>query len=289
LTEKFEERNMNGVKTAVLLTVLTVILLLVGQVIGGKGGMTVALIFALGINLVSYWFSDKIVLAMYRGRQVSEADNPRLYSLVRSVSQKAGLPLPKLYIIPSQSPNAFATGRNPDNAAVAVTEGILKALDDDELEGVLSHEFAHIRNRDILIQTIAATIAGAISYLAFMARWAAFFGGKRDDDEGGVLGILAVAILAPIAAVVVQMAISRSREYAADEGAANFSRKPLSLANALKKLHAYSRRVPLAAQPATAHLFIVNPLTGRGLANLFSTHPPLEERIRRLEALAKRF
>lgn len=280
---------MNGVKTAVLLTVLTVILLLVGQVIGGKGGMTVALIFALGINLVSYWFSDKIVLAMYRGRQVSEADNPRLYSLVRSVSQKAGLPLPKLYIIPSQSPNAFATGRNPDNAAVAVTEGILKALDDDELEGVLSHEFAHIRNRDILIQTIAATIAGAISYLAFMARWAAFFGGKRDDDEGGVLGILAVAILAPIAAVVVQMAISRSREYAADEGAANFSRKPLSLANALKKLHAYSRRVPLAAQPATAHLFIVNPLTGRGLANLFSTHPPLEERIRRLEALAKRF
>ncbi len=279
---------MNGVKTAVLLTILTVILLLVGQAMGGKGGMTVALIFALGINFISYWFSDKIVLAMYRARQISEADNPRLYSLVRSVSQKASLPMPRLYIIPSESPNAFATGRNPDNAAVAVTEGILKALDDEELEGVLSHEFAHIRNRDILIQTIAATIAGAISYLAFMARWAAFFRGGREDDEGGVLGLLAVAILAPIAAVVVQMAISRSREYAADEGAARISHKPLSLANALKKLHAHSRRVPLAAQPATAHLFIVNPLSGRGLASLFSTHPPLEERIRRLEALARR-
>ena len=250
--------------------------------------MTVALIFALAINLISYWFSDKIVLAMYRGRQISEADNPRLYGLVRSVSQKASLPMPKLYIIPSQSPNAFATGRNPDNAAVAVTEGILKALDDEELEGVLSHEFAHIRNRDILIQTIAATIAGAISYLAFMARWAAFFRGGRDDDKGGILGLLAVAILAPIAAVVVQMAISRSREYAADESAARISHKPLSLASALKKLHAYSRRVPLAAQPATAHLFIVNPLSGRGLASLFSTHPPLEERIKRLEALARR-
>ncbi|TET70303.1 MAG: zinc metalloprotease HtpX [Candidatus Zixiibacteriota bacterium] len=279
---------MNGVKTAVLLTILTVILLLVGQAMGGKGGMTVALIFALGINFISYWFSDKIVLAMYRARQISEADNPRLYSLVRSVSQKASLPMPRLYIIPSESPNAFATGRNPDNAAVAVTEGILKALDDEELEGVLSHEFAHIRNRDILIQTIAATIAGAISYLAFMARWAAFFRGGRDDDKGGILGLLAVAILAPIAAVVVQMAISRSREYAADEGAARISHKPLSLANALEKLHAYSRKVPLAAQPATAHLFIVNPLSGRGLASLFSTHPPLEERIKRLEALARR-
>lgn len=279
---------MNGVKTAVLLTILTVILLLVGQAMGGKGGMTVALIFALGINFISYWFSDKIVLAMYRARQISEADNPRLYSLVRSVSQKASLPMPRLYIIPSESPNAFATGRNPDNAAVAVTEGIIKALDDEELEGVLSHEFAHIRNRDILIQTIAATIAGAISYLAFMARWAAFFRGGREDDEGGILGLLAVAILAPIAAVVVQMAISRSREYAADEGAVRISHRPLSLANALKKLHAYSRRVPLAAQPATAHLFIVNPLSGRGLASLFSTHPPLEERIRRLEALARR-
>ena len=279
---------MNGVKTAVLLTILTVILLLVGQAMGGKGGMTVALIFALGINFISYWFSDKIVLAMYRARQISEADNPRLYSLVRSVSQKASLPMPRLYIIPSESPNAFATGRNPDNAAVALTEGILKALDDEELEGVLSHEFAHIRNRDILIQTIAATIAGAISYLAFMARWAAFFRGGRDDDKGGILGLLAVAILAPIAAVVVQMTISRSREYAADEGAARISHKPLSLANALKKLHAYSRKVPLAAQPATAHLFIVNPLSGRGLASLFSTHPPLEERIRRLEALARR-
>jgi len=279
---------MNGVKTAVLLTILTVILLLVGQAMGGKGGMTVALIFALGINFISYWFSDKIVLAMYRARQISEADNPRLYSLVRSVSQKASLPMPRLYIIPSESPNAFATGRNPDNAAVAVTEGILKALDDEELEGVLSHEFAHIRSRDILIQTIAATIAGAISYLAFMARWAAFFRGGRDDDKGGILGLLAVAILAPIAAVVVQMAISRSREYAADESAARISHKPLSLANALKKLHAYSRRVPLAAQPATAHLFIVNPLSGRGLASLFSTHPPLEERIKRLEALARR-
>jgi heat shock protein HtpX len=279
---------MNGVKTAILLTILTVILLLVGQAIGGRGGMFVALIFALTINFISYWFSDKIVLAMYRGRRIEEADNPRLYGMVRKVSQQANLPMPKVYLIPSDSPNAFATGRNPDNAAVAVTEGILRALEEEELEGVLSHELAHVRNRDILIQTIAATIAGAISYLAFMARWAAFFGGGRDDDEGGILGLLAVAILAPIAAVVVQMAISRSREYAADETGARISRKPLALAEALKKLHAYSRRAPLAAQPATAHLFIVNPLSGRGLANLFSTHPPLEERIRRLEELSRR-
>jgi heat shock protein HtpX len=279
---------MNGVKTAVLLTILTVILLLAGQAIGGRGGMFVALIFALTINFISYWFSDKIVLAMYRGRRIEEADKPRLYGLVRKVSQQANLPMPKVYLIPSDSPNAFATGRNPDNAAVAVTEGILRVLDEEELEGVLSHELAHVRNRDILIQTIAATIAGAISYLAFMARWAAFFGGGRDDDRGGVLGLLAVAILAPIAAVVVQMAISRSREYAADETGARISRKPLALAGALKKLQAHSRRVPLAAQPATAHLFIVSPLSGRGLTNLFSTHPPLEERIKRLEELSRR-
>jgi heat shock protein HtpX len=250
--------------------------------------MIIALIFAAIMNLGSYWFSDKIVLGMYRAQRIEEKDNPGVYRIVRSIATQANLPMPKVYIIPADSPNAFATGRNPQHAAVAVTSGILRILDEDELEGVLSHEMAHIRNRDILIGSIVATIAGAISMLAHMAQFAAIFGGSRDEENrGGGLALLFMAIIAPIAALMIQMAISRSREYQADKNGAGFIHKPLSLANALKKLSYASRRVPLNAQPSTAHLFIVNPLSGGGLVNLFSTHPPLEERISRLEELAR--
>jgi heat shock protein HtpX len=280
---------VNGFKTLMLLTALTVLFLMIGAAVGGQQGMVTAFFFAVLMNFFSYWFSDKIVLAMYRAREVKETDAPDLFGLVRRNAQQAGLPMPRVYIVPTNSLNAFATGRNPKHAAVAFTEGIIEHLSEDELEGVLAHELAHIKNRDILTQTIAATIAGAISMLAFMARWGAIFGGYggRDrDDAGGVIGLLAMAIVAPLAAMFIQMGISRSREYAADATGAKICGRPLSLANALRKLHIASQKRPLPAHQSTAHMFIVNPLSGRSFARLFSTHPPMEERIARLEAMA---
>lgn len=280
---------VNGMKTLMLLTALTVLFVGIGYLLGGQGGMMIAFGFAVIMNFISYWFSHKIVLSMYRAQEVQEADAPRLYTMVRRLATQAGLPMPKVYIIPSGSPNAFATGRNPANGVVAFTQGILDMLSEDELEGVTAHELAHIKNRDILTQTIAATIAGAIGMLASMAKWGAIFGGMggRDDRDngGGIIGLLVMAIVAPIAAMFVQMAISRTREYAADATGAQISGKPLSLANALRKLHAGAERRPMDANPATAHMFIVNPLSGRSMMSLFSTHPPVEERIARLEAL----
>jgi heat shock protein HtpX len=281
---------MNTLKTAFFLTVLTLILILVGKLIGGNGGMVFALGLAIIMNFSAYWFSDKIVLKIYKAQQISEADHPKFYNIVRQVAQKSGLPLPKVYIIPTDSPNAFATGRNPEHAAVAATQGILKILNEEELEGVIAHEMAHIRNRDILIGSVVATIAGAISMLAHMAQFAAIFGGfggRDEENRGGGLGLLLVAIVAPLAAMLVQMAISRSREYQADASGAKTIHNPLGLANALKKLEYAKKRIPLQANPATAHMFIVNPLSARGMANLFSTHPPLEERVARLEQMAK--
>jgi len=249
--------------------------------------MVVALVLAGIMNFASYWFSDRIVLAMYRGREVSPADAPRFHAIVDGLVARADLPKPKLYLLPGDSPNAFATGRNPQHAAVAATEGILKLMTDDELEGVIAHELAHVRNRDILISSVAATIAGAITFLAHMARWGAIFGGYggRENERGGsgnIFVVLATAILAPIAAVVIQLAISRSREYGADATGARIAGSPYGLARALEKLDAYSKRIPMAASPATAHMFIVAPFTGSALMNLFSTHPPIAERVRRL-------
>ncbi|HVP37356.1 MAG TPA: zinc metalloprotease HtpX [Terriglobales bacterium] len=279
---------MNTLKTAFFLTLLTLLLIFIGRILGGNSGMIIALVFAAIFNLGSYWFSDKIVLAMYRAQKIEESDNPGLFQIVRRIASQAGLPMPKVYIIPTDSPNAFATGRNPEHAVVAVTSGILRILSEDELEGVISHEMSHIKNRDILISSIVATVAGAISMLAQMAQFAAIFGGGRDDENrGGGLGLLFMAIIAPIAALLIQLAISRSREYQADESGAKICHKPLALAGALKKLSYASQRVPMQANPSTAHLFIVNPLTGGGLTSLFSTHPPLEQRISRLENLAK--
>ncbi|MBI5143286.1 MAG: zinc metalloprotease HtpX [Nitrospirae bacterium] len=280
---------MNALKTGMLMLVMTLILLAIGGAVGGRGGMTMALMFAFVMNFVSYWFSDKIVLKMYGAREVTEADAPDLYGSVRRLSTRAGLPMPKVYIINEDQPNAFATGRNPEHGAVAVTTGIQRILSRDELDGVLAHELAHIKNRDILIGTVAATIAGAISYLAQMAQWAMIFGGGRrsDDEEGGspVAGIV-MMIVAPIAAMLVQMAISRSREYGADNGGAQIAGNPMNLANALRKLQLGAARIPMHdANPATAHMFIVSPLTGGGMMSLFSTHPPMEERIARLEAM----
>lgn len=280
---------MNGFKTALLFVVLTLLFIAVGYLIGGRGGLTIAFILAMVMNLGSYWFSDKIVLAIYRAKPITESDNPRLFRIVRVASQMAKLPMPKVYIIPTASPNAFATGRNPEHAAVAATEGIMGLLDDDELTAVMSHELGHVRNRDTLIGAIAATIAGAISYIAMMARWAPFFGGGSDDDDRGsnLLVMVLVGILAPIAAALVQMAISRQREYLADKTSAEISHKPLALASALRKLHNMSQRMPMNANPASAHLFIVNPLNMKNFAALFSTHPPVEERIARLENYAR--
>jgi heat shock protein HtpX len=275
-----------------LLTALTVLFVAVGYALGGQSGMMIAFGFALVMNFFSYWFSHKIVLSMYKAKEVEEKDAPRLFSMVQRLATQAGIPTPRVYIIPSASPNAFATGRNPANGVVAFSQGILDLLSEDELEGVTAHELAHIKNRDILTSTIAATIAGAIGMLASMAKWGAIFGGMggRDDREGGggIIGLLVMAIVAPIAAMIVQMAISRSREYAADETGARVSGKPLSLATALRKLHEGAARRPLDANPATAHMFIVNPLSGRSLMQLFSTHPPVEERIARLEGMAYR-
>lgn len=278
---------MNILKTAFLLTLLTLLLVFIGNLIGGQQGMLIALIFAGVMNFISYWFSDKIVLGIYRAKKVTEAEAPDLVSLVRRTAQKASLPMPKVYIIPSDTPNAFATGRNPSHSAVAVTEGIMRILDQDELEGVIAHELGHVRNRDILISSVVATVAGAISMLAHMAQWAAIFGGGRGRDRGNGLGLLIMAIVAPLAAMLIQMAISRSREFQADETGAKISHKPLTLANALKKLHATNLKLPLNANPSTAHMFIVNPLSGKGLVTLFSTHPPVGERIKRLEELSR--
>jgi heat shock protein HtpX len=279
---------MNTTKTVVLMVGLTVLLVLIGGAFGGRQGMILAFIFASVMNIISYWFSDKIVLRMYGAQEVSEADAPVLYSVTRDLAMKMNMPMPKVYIIPSDAPNAFATGRNPNHAAVAATEGILRLLTKEELAGVMAHEMGHVRNRDILIGTIAATIAGAISMLANMAQWAMIFGGgRRDRDEGagGMIGGILMIILAPIAAALIQMAISRSREYEADATGARISGNPLALASALKKLQLGTQRIPMDANPATAHMFIVNPLRGRGFVSLFSTHPPLEDRIARLEAM----
>ncbi len=278
---------MNALKTTFLMALLMVLAVFIGYTIGGNGGMMIAFIFALGMNLVSYWFSDKIVLKMYKAEEITESDSPRLFAVVRDLSQRAGLPMPKVYLIPTDTPNAFATGRNPEHAAVAVTRGIMNILTENELRGVLGHELAHVKHRDILIGTIAAVFAGAISMLAHMAQWAAIFGGGRSDNErgGGGLGLLAMAIVAPIAALLIQMAISRSREYLADEDGARFHGNPRDLASALAKLQRGGERMPMQATPATAHMFIVNPLTRGGLMSLFSTHPPMEERIKRLEAM----
>ncbi len=273
---------MNTLKTMGLMVGLTLLLVWAGAAFGGRTGMTMALIFALMMNAFSYWFSDKIVLKMYSAQKVNSGEFPELHAMVRRLSQRAGIPKPKIYIINQPQPNAFATGRNPDHAAVAVTTGIMRMLSVEELEGVIGHELSHIKHRDILISTIAATIAGAISYLAYMAKWALIFGG-RDDEDGNPLASIAMMILAPIAAILIQMAISRSREYVADAGGAKVAGNPRYLSNALKKLHMASQKIPLQAQPSTAHMFIVNPLRGGRITKLFSTHPPMEERIARLE------
>jgi heat shock protein HtpX len=279
----------NVFKTGLLLAVLTAMLVLIGGAIGGQQGMVIAFVIALAMNFFSYWFSDKIVLAAYGAKAIDEAEAPRLYAIVHRLATRAGIPMPRVYMVPSETPNAFATGRSPQHAVVAVTEGIMRILDEEELEGVLAHELSHVKNRDILISTIAATLAGAITYLAHMAQWAAMFGGRsRDDEEGGSnpIAMILLAILAPIAAMLVQMAVSRSREFQADATGARVAGKPWGLAKALEKLQMANEAVPMAdATPATAHLFIVNPLSGQTLMRLFSTHPPLEERIARLRAM----
>ncbi len=276
----------NTFKTAFLLTLLTLLLLFLGRAFGGQNGMVIALVLAAVMNFISYFFSDKIALAMYRAQPVSREDLPRVYSVVERLTQKIGLPMPKIYVIPTDSPNAFATGRNPSHASVAVTQGILNLLNDEELEGVLAHELGHVNNRDILISSVAATVAGAVTMLASMGRWAMIFGGMgrddRDRDGGGGLAALLMLIVAPIAASLIQLAVSRSREYQADASGAHFTGNPYALASALAKLDAYSRRVPMVASPSTAHLFIIQPLLGVNFGNLFSTHPPIAKRIERL-------
>ncbi|MBW2476885.1 MAG: zinc metalloprotease HtpX [Deltaproteobacteria bacterium] len=281
---------MNSFKTVFLLTCLTLLLVAMGNLIGGQSGMIVAFLIAGGMNFFTYWYSDKIVLKMYKAREVNEADHPDLYGMVKRLALQANMPMPKVYIIPSDGPNAFATGRNPENAAVAATEGIMRLLTTDELEGVMAHELAHVQNSDTLIGTVAATFAGAIAMLGNMLQWAAIFGGGNQDDEegGGMLGNLALAFVAPMVAMLLQMAVSRSREYLADATGARICGKPHALANALRKLHVASQMKPMReAQPATAHMFIVNPLSGTSLVKWFSTHPPMDERIARLEALAR--
>ena len=276
----------NIFKTTVLLTGMTLFLMLVGRVFGGQNGMFIALAFAAILNFVSYFFSDKIALATYRAQPVTREDLPRVYNIVERLAQKESLPMPKVYVIPTDSPNAFATGRNPNHASVAVTQGILGLLNDDELEGVIAHELGHVRNRDILISSIAATLAGAITYLASIAKWGMIFGGmrgERDDRDGGGIAAIAMIFLAPFAAMLIQLAVSRSREYGADDTGAHWTGNPYALASALSKIEAYSQRRPLIASPSTAHLFIIAPLLGGGgFASLFSTHPPTAKRIERL-------
>jgi len=275
----------NTLKTALLLGLLTAIIMWFGEFLGGSQGLVVAFAFAVAMNFGSYWFSDKLVLAMYRARPVDINEAPDLYRIVQNLATRAGMPMPKLYVIPTDAANAFATGRSPEHAAVAVTEGIMRLMTWDELEGVLAHELSHVRNRDILISSIAATLAG----VARMVQWGAMFGGysrdEREGDGGGIIGLLVMSIVAPLAAMLIQMAISRSREYQADASGAALLHSGDKLANALEKLEVASQQVPLDASPQTAHLFIVNPLTGRSFMNLFSTHPPLEDRIKRLRAM----
>lgn len=271
----------NFFRTTLLLGALTGLLIFFGSVFGGRTGMIFAFGLAVVLNFGSYWFSDRIVLAMYRAKPVTETEDPALYSIVRNLSTRAGLPMPRVYRIPNPSPNAFATGRNPENAVVAVTDGIRQLLTDEELAGVIGHELAHIGHRDILISSIAATIAGAIMMLASMARWAMIFG-RGGDEDNNPIALLAMAILAPIAALIIQMAVSRSREYQADQTGARIAGDPRQLASALEKLTMASKGVPLAANPATSHMFIVKPFAGRSLLQLFSTHPPVEKRIQRL-------
>jgi len=276
-------------KTTVLLGVLTAILIGIGTMAGGRRGAEIAFVFAAVMNFGSYWFSDRIVLASYGAQPLDASTAPELFSIVQELSHSAGIPMPRLYLIDSDTPNAFATGRNPHNAAVAVTRGIMRMCSRDELKGVLGHELSHVINRDILTSSIAATLAGAIMMLASMLRWGAIFGGLggRDEDErGGIVGLIVAAIVAPLAASLVQLAISRTREYQADASGAKLVHNPMSLANALRKLESANERIPLDASPATAHMFIVNPLSAEGFQRLFSTHPPIEERIRRLEAMA---
>lgn len=280
-------------KTGLLLGLLTAVLVLMGSAMGGKTGLVIALVMAVVMNVGSYWFSDRIVLSMYRAQELSEEDAPGLFDLTRQLAANAGLPMPKLYLVPQEQPNAFATGRNPANAAVAVTEGLLRLVSPEELSGILAHEMAHIKNRDILVQTIAAVVGGAITSVATMLQWGAIFGMGRSSDEegggGGAFGAILMAIVAPIAAMLIQMAISRSREYLADETGAKLVGNPLPLAGALKKLDDYAHAIPMhGANPATENMFIVSPLSGGGVAGLFSTHPPTEERIRRLRAMAGR-
>ena len=284
----------NLVKTGVLLAALTVLLVLIGGALGGQQGMVLAFAMAMLMNFGSYWFSDRIVLAMYRAQPVDEAQAPGLYRIVRTLATRAGIPMPRIYLLPDETPNAFATGRNPEHAAVAVTDGIMRIMSEEELEGVLAHELSHVQNRDTLIMAIAATLAGAITYLAHMAQWAMIFGGgRRDSDDhdsgaGGALGGLLMVVLAPIAATLIQLAVSRSREYQADASGAQMAGQPWGLAKALEKLDMASKMVPMQdATPATAHLFIVNPLTGGGWTTLFSTHPPIAERIARLRAMSR--
>ena len=281
----------NTLKTFILLAGLTALLMAIGGAIGGRNGLTIALVFAGLMNFVGYWFSDKIALSMSGARQVSESEAPDFHRMVRELCRRADLPMPRLYVIPSATPNAFATGRNPQHSAVAVTSGIMNILNRDELEGVVAHELAHIKNRDILISSVAAMVAGAISQLAHMAQWAMMFGGMsrdRDEDNGGgsLLGGIAMMIVGPIAAMLIQMAISRSREYQADATGAEICGRPLSLANALQKLENGNHRFPMDVNPAQAQMYIVNPLTAGGIARLFSTHPPMAERVKRLQDIA---
>lgn len=278
---------VNALKTTLLLGLLTGLFVAIGALLGGRSGMAMAFGLALVMNFVSYWFSDKIVLNMYGAQPIGEAEAPVVYRIVRNLATKARIPMPRLYIIPAATPNAFATGRSAQHAAVAVTEGILRIMDEQELEGVLAHELSHVLNRDMLVSTLAATIAGAIGMLAHMAQWTAMLGGGGDDEERGTnpIALIAMIIFAPLAAMLIQMAVSRSREYEADASGARLTRQPLGLAAALAKLQQANRILPMEVNPATSHLFIVNPLTGGGLATLFSTHPPIEERIARLQAM----
>src|SRR5262249_33670940 len=284
---------MNGLKTAFLVGIMTALILGIGHIFGGRQGMVIAFVIAGVVNFASYWFSDRIVLAMYRAQPVDREQAPELYDTLRDLTMKANLPMPKLYIIPTEAPNAFATGRDPEHAAVAVTQGILRLLNREELQGVLAHELSHVTNRDILISSVAATLAGAIIMIARIAQFSLYFGGglgSRNDNRGGnPIGLLAMMILAPIAATFIQLAISRSREYSADETGARMAGHAAGLASALQKLQYANKRIPMGANPATAHLFIVKPFSGQTLMELFSTHPPLEKRIERLHQLFGQF
>ena len=280
---------VNTMKTFILMAALTALFMFAGQALGGQSGMVFALVIALAMNFFAYWYSDRLALSMSRAREVSYDQAPQLHAMIERLARNAGLPKPKVYVMPGQTPNAFATGRNPEHAAVAVTEGLLQLLQRDELEGVIGHELGHIKNRDILISSIAAVMAGAISYLATMAQWAMIFGGgSSNDDEGrgNLVAMLVMMIVAPLAAAIIQMAISRSREYLADASGAKICGHPISLANALERLEEYNHRQPLKINPATAQMYIVNPLAGGTMATLFSTHPPIQERIKRLRAMA---